>query len=165
MWQNWPFFFFFFFFWRKGVEKMGRRLIIKNPLHHFWNRGLDEEWRLFIIISRASKWGTNTLKRGKPEMHSSCRNSLDLHWSASARPGRGCASVPHLRYLSVSRHLMNRRHCARFWAFSDICSWDQISRRKEEHMACGIAYFSFNFVQKKKPVQLRWLGTLTALLW
>ena len=39
-------------------------------------------------------------KRGKPEMRSSCRKSLDLHWSASAQPGRGPASVPH---LSVSR--------------------------------------------------------------
>ena len=56
--------------------------------------------------------GWDTQKRrggGKPETLSSCRNSLDLHWSASARLGRRCASVPHLRYLSVEI-LMNRRH-------------------------------------------------------
>ena len=52
----------------------------------------------------ARKQVGDTQKRGKPEMRSSYRNSLDLHWSASARPSRGCASVPHLRYLSVSRH-------------------------------------------------------------
>ena len=52
----------------------------------------------------ARKQVGDTQKRGKPEMRSSCRKSLDLHWSASARPGRGSASVPHLRYLSVSRH-------------------------------------------------------------
>ena len=46
----------------------------------------------------------DTRKRGKPEMRSSCRNSLDLHWSPWPRPGHGSASVPHLRYLSVSRH-------------------------------------------------------------
>ena len=46
----------------------------------------------------------DTQKRGKPEMRSSRRNSLDLHWSPWPRPGRGSASVPHLRYLSVSRH-------------------------------------------------------------
>ena len=39
-----------------------------------------------------------TQKRGKPEMRSSCRNSLDLLWSWP-QPGRGSASVPHLRYL------------------------------------------------------------------
>ena len=27
-----------------------------------------------------------------------------LHWSVSARPGRGSVRVPHLRYLSFSRH-------------------------------------------------------------
>ena len=52
----------------------------------------------------ARKQVGDTQKRGKPEMCSSCRKLLDLHWSASARPGRGSASVPHLRHLSVSRH-------------------------------------------------------------
>ena len=57
-----------------------------------------------IHLYFAGKQVGDTQKRGKPEMRSSCRTSLDLHWSASARPGRGPASVPHLRYLSVSRH-------------------------------------------------------------
>ena len=52
----------------------------------------------------------DTQKCGKPEMRSSCRSSLDLHWSAWPPPGRGSASVPHLRYLSVSRHF--KRHCS-----------------------------------------------------
>ena len=52
----------------------------------------------------ARKQVGDTRKRGKPEMRSSCRNSLDLHWSPWPRPGRRSASVPHLRYLSVSRH-------------------------------------------------------------
>ena len=57
-----------------------------------------------IHLYFARKQVGDNQKRGKPEMRSSCRKSLDLHWSASARPGRGPASVPHLRYLSVSRH-------------------------------------------------------------
>ena len=57
-----------------------------------------------IHHSFARKQMKDTQKRGKPELRSSCRKSLDLHWSASARPGRGSASVSHLRYLSVSRH-------------------------------------------------------------
>ena len=65
----------------------------------------SDKWRLFIIILRASKWGTLTSVVGNPGCRrSSCRNSLELHWLASAWPVRGCASVPHLRYLSVSRH-------------------------------------------------------------
>ena len=57
-----------------------------------------------IHLYFAGKQVGDTQKRGKPEMRSFCRKSLDLHWSASARLGRGPASVPHLRYLSVSRH-------------------------------------------------------------
>ena len=57
-----------------------------------------------IHLYFARKQVGDTPKRGKPEMRSSCRNSLDLHCSAEARPGRGSASVPHLGYLSVSRH-------------------------------------------------------------
>ena len=57
-----------------------------------------------IHLYFARKQVGDTPKRGKPEMRSSCRNSLDLHWSPWPRPGRGSASVPHLRYLSVSRH-------------------------------------------------------------
>ena len=57
-----------------------------------------------IHLYFAGKQVGDTQKRGKPEMRSFCRKSLDLHWSASARPGRGPASVPHLRYLSVNRH-------------------------------------------------------------
>ena len=63
----------------------------------------------------ARKQVGNTQKRGKPEMRSSCRNSIDLHWSPWPRPGRGSASVPHLRYLSVAI-LMNRRHWHVHWA-------------------------------------------------
>ena len=77
---------------------------------------LSAWWRLCLILVSskvtmasihlyfAGKQVGDTQKRGKPEMRSSCRKSLDLPWSASARPGRGPASVPHLRYLSVSRH-------------------------------------------------------------
>ena len=57
-----------------------------------------------IHLYFARKQVGDTPKRGKPEMRSSCRNSLDLQWSAAARPGRGSASVPHFGYLSVSRH-------------------------------------------------------------
>ena len=57
-----------------------------------------------IHLYFARKQVGDTPKRGKLEMRSYCRNSLDLHWSAAARPGRGSASVPHLGYLSVSRH-------------------------------------------------------------
>ena len=57
-----------------------------------------------IHLYFAGKQVGDTQKRGKLEMRSSCRKSLDLHWSASAPPGRSPASVPHLRYLSVSRH-------------------------------------------------------------
>ena len=57
------------------------------------------QWRLLIIISRASKWGT-LKSAGNPR--SSCRNPFDLHWLASARPGRGwCASVSHRLWLSL----------------------------------------------------------------
>ena len=65
---------------------------------------LAEKWRLFIFISWESKWGTLKSAGNPTEMRSSCRNSLDLHWSPWPQPGRESASVPHLRYLSVSRH-------------------------------------------------------------
>ena len=50
-----------------------------------------------IHYNFARKQVGDTRKRGKPKMRS-------LHWSAWPRPGRKSASVPHLRYLSVSRH-------------------------------------------------------------
>ena len=37
-------------------------------------------------------------------MPSAYSDSFGLHWSPWHRPGRGPESVPHLRYLSVSRH-------------------------------------------------------------
>ena len=52
----------------------------------------------------------DTQKRGKPEMRSSCRKSLDLHWLASARPGRGPASVPTSDTCQSVAILMNRSH-------------------------------------------------------
>ena len=58
-----------------------------------------------IHLYFARKQVGDTPKRGKPNMRSSCRNSLDLHWSPWPWPGRGSASVPHLRYLSISSHL------------------------------------------------------------
>ena len=81
-----------------------------GPAH----RCLSAQWRLFINRVARQHVG-DTQKRGKPEMHSSCRNPLDFHWSASAPPSHGCASVPHLRYLSVSSHLKNRRHLPPLW--------------------------------------------------
>ena len=39
-----------------------------------------------IHLYFAGKQVGDTQKRGKPEMRSSCRKSLDLHWSASPRP-------------------------------------------------------------------------------
>ena len=59
------------------------------------------EWRLFIFISRESKWGT-LQSAGNPRCAVPAE-ILDLHWSPWPRPGRGSTSVPHLGYLSVSR--------------------------------------------------------------
>ena len=72
----------------KGFSKFSFMINAMASIHHYF----------------ACEQVGDTQERGKPEMRSSCRNSLDLHWSASTRPSRGCASVPHLRYLSVSRH-------------------------------------------------------------
>ena len=49
------------------------RLGIMASIHHYFAR----------------KQVGDTQKRGKPEMHSSGRNSLDLHYSVIARPSRG----------------------------------------------------------------------------
>ena len=46
-----------------------------------------------IPYNLARKQVGDTQKRGKPEMRSSCSNSLDLHWSARPQPGRGSALV------------------------------------------------------------------------
>ena len=70
----------------------------------YWYQWKENDKMASIHLCFARKQVGDTQKRGKPEMRSSCRKSLDLHWLASARPGRGPASVPHLRYLSVSRH-------------------------------------------------------------
>ena len=59
------------------------------------------QWRLCIIISRASRWGT-LKSTGNPRCAVHAESLLDLHWSAWPWPGRGSASVPHFRYLSVS---------------------------------------------------------------
>ena len=62
----------------------------------------------------------DTRKRRKPEMRSSCSNPLDLHWSARPQPSRGSAlSVPHLRYLSVSRHF-NWRDAMIIWLSKSV---------------------------------------------
>ena len=54
----------------------------------------------------------DTQKRGKPEMRSSCRKSLDLHWSASARPGPAAALQvsPTSDTCQSVAILMNRPH-------------------------------------------------------
>ena len=63
-----------------------------------------------IYLYFGGKQVGDTQKRGKPEMRSSCRKSLDLHWSASARPGRGPASVPTSDTCQSVAILMNRPH-------------------------------------------------------
>ena len=99
------------------------------------------EWRVFIIISRASKWGTPQ-KHRKLEMRTSCRNSLDLHWSAWPQPGRGSASVPRLRYLSVSRHFMNRRHSFVFQFFRNRPGQSWFNHRYFEKSHAGAEWDS-----------------------
>ena len=47
------------------------------------------QWRLFIFISRESKWGT-LKSAGNPR----CAVPAESHWSASARPGRGPGKCP-----------------------------------------------------------------------
>ena len=58
----------------------------------------------------ARKQVGDTNKRGKPEMRSLRRNSLDLHCSASIRPSRGCTSVPTPDTCQSVAILMIRRH-------------------------------------------------------
>ena len=72
---------------------------------------------LWMITSMASihnnfarKKVRDTQKRGKPEMRGSCRNSLGLHWSASARPA-GVRVSPTSDTCQSIAILMNRRHC------------------------------------------------------
>ena len=112
------FFFFFFFFpfdllfqtssWLKEKKKKKPPRTQLEPAMLNYIDNLHWIFHCFtmgsIHLYFARKQVGDTPKRGKPEMRSSCRNSLDLHWSAAARPGRGSASVPHLGYLSVSRH-------------------------------------------------------------
>ena len=65
----------------------------------------------------------DTQKRRKPEMRSFCRNSLDFYWSPWPWPGRGSASVPYLRYLSVSRHFNEYtplKKTIKFWGISHL---------------------------------------------
>ena len=49
----------------------------------------SSQWRLFIFISRESKWGT-LKSAGNPR----CAVPAESHWSASARPGRGPCKCP-----------------------------------------------------------------------
>ena len=51
----------------------------------------------------ARKQVGDTQKGRKPEVRSSCKNSLDWHWSAWPWPSRESPCVPRLRYMSVSR--------------------------------------------------------------
>ena len=72
----------------------------------------------------ARKQVGDTQKRGKPEMCSSCRNSLDLHWSPWPRPGRRSASVPPPSNTCQSvAILMNRRHSNGFQVRVDHCDF------------------------------------------
>ena len=70
------------------------------------------QWCLFIIISRASKWGT--LKKARETRDAQFLQKLVTLFAliglGPARPGRGCASVPHLDACQSVAILMNRRH-------------------------------------------------------
>ena len=86
----------------------------------------------------ARKQVGDTQKRGKPEMRSSCRNSLNLHCSALARLSRGCASVPHLRYLSVSRH------------FNEKTPFEKECEVVHFHLFSSFFFLSFFFLLEKR---------------
>ena len=78
------------------------------------------QWRLFIIISRESKWG-DTQKRGKPEM----RIPAEIHWICTDPPRPGPAAGVQVSPTSDTCQsvaiLMNRRH----WGFiSEKKNWN-----------------------------------------